>query len=172
MKISKLTLSCAAIGALALCSAKLQGDVVNPGHPRPASTVIHLPIAEIAIPVQDLGEIGNTQSLFLITSLAEYQQMFGERAPSPDFSKEWAFFYSAGLEPHGGYDAIVEDVAYTPDVQSLVLTTQLDSPGAGCVVPQIITKPYVLVRFPKPPGDVDMVRYNHDDQVVDCTGGD
>jgi len=168
MKISKLTLSCAAIGALALCSAKLQGDV-HPGQPRPASTVIHLPITEIPVPVQDLGDLGNTPSLFLITSLAEYQQMFGESAPSPDFSKEWAFFYSAGLEPHGGYDASVEDVAYTPDVQRLLITTELDSPGAGCGVAQIVTKPYVVVRFPIPPGDVDIVRYHQDDHVVDCT---
>ena len=168
MKISKLSLAVAPLAAIILCSAVVAGDANHPARPRPATTVIHLPLAAIDIPIQDLGAVGDTESLFLITSLPEYEQMFGERAPSVDFSKEWVFFYSAGLQPHGGFDASVEDVAYTPAPQSLVITTQLDSPGAGCFVTQIVTKPYMVVKFPKPPGDVSTVSYQHDDQVVDC----
>jgi PrcB C-terminal len=171
MKISKLSLSSTLVAALALCSANvipLNGDGSKPAHPRPVSSVIHLPLATVNIPLDDLGNVGDTQSLFLITTLAEYQQLFGEDARGVDFQTEWAFFYSAGLEPHGGYEALVQDVAYTPDVQSLVITTQLLSPGAGCEVAQIVTKPYMLVKFPKPPGAVGVVRYDSDDQVVDC----
>src|SRR5262249_15628941 len=156
-----------ALAALALCGTNLNGANVSPGHPRPLPSVIHLPLARLDIPIGDLGE---TESMFLITTLAQYEQLFGDGATGVDFKTEWAFFYSAGLEPHGGYEALVEDIAYTPDVQSLVITTQLLSPGANCVVPQIVTKPYMLVKFPKPPGSVGIVRYNQDDQVVACTG--
>jgi hypothetical protein len=169
MKISKLSLFPALVAMLALCSANVAsvGDhQVNPAHPRKVPSVIHLPVATVDIPIGDQGE---TESLFLITTQAEYEQLFGEGATGVDFTRDWAFFYSAGLQPHGGYEAGVEDVSYTPDVQSLVITTQLLSPGANCGVAQIITKPYSLVKFPKPPGAVDMVRYNSDDQVVDCT---
>ena len=169
MKISKLSLSSALVAALALCSANLDGGSAGPAHPRPASPeVVHLPLAVLATPIGDQGE---TESLFLITTLAEYQQLFGERATGVDFNTEWAFFDSAGLEPHGGYQASVEDVAYTSDIGRLTITTQLLSPGANCGVAQIITKPYMLVKFPKPPTAVNSVRVDHDDQVVDCRDG-
>ena len=118
-----------------------------------------------------LGSLGDTECLFLITSSAQFEQLFGEGATGVDFKTQWAFFYSAGLEPTGGYEALVADIAYTPDVQSLVITTELLSPGMNCAVPQIVTKPYQLVKFPKPPGQVGMVRVSSENQVVDCAGG-
>jgi hypothetical protein len=144
-------------------AAAARGDV-KPGHLY-GFPVMHLPITVVPQPI---GDIGETESLFLITSLAHYQQMFGERATGVDFRTEWAFLYSAGLEPTGGYEAMVTDVTYTPDTGTLVITTSLVSPGMNCAVPQIFTKPYMLVKFPKPPGAVDALVTQKDDQVLDC----
>jgi len=151
---------------LALCSADVRAARV------PTPGVMHLPTTVVSQPI---GDIGENEELFLITSLAQYQQLFGENATGVDFRRKWAFLYSAGMEPTGGYEALVTDVAYTPDVKTLVITTSLVSPGAGCAVPQIVTHPYTLVSFPKPSGRVGMVRLQKDDQVVDCpwrTGSD
>jgi hypothetical protein len=163
MKMSKLSLVPALASVLALCSA-----TVSPGHVRPIPAVMHLPA--VALPV-DVGDIGQTESLFLVTTYEQFDQLFGEGASAAagiDFKSQWAFFYSAGLQPTGGYEALVEDIQYTAGVQSLVITTSLLSPGQGCAVPQHITKPNVIVKFPKPPGDVGMVRLQKDDQTVDC----
>jgi hypothetical protein len=163
MKITKLPRLSVLVSLLALCSAG-----VSPAHIRPLPSVLHLPAAAVEIPIGDLGE---TECLFLITTYEQYEQLFGEGATGVNFKTEWAFFYSAGLQPTGGYEALVADIAYTPEVQSLVITTQLLSPGMNCAVPQHITKPNLLVRFPKPPGEVGMVRLDKDDQVIDCGGG-
>jgi PrcB C-terminal len=144
---------------LVLCSAD-----VHPGHIRSLG-VTHLPTTSV---LQPIGDIGDSEELFLITSLEQYQQLFGEDARGVDFRRDWAFLYSAGIEPSGGYEALVTDVAYTPEVNSLVITTSLVSPGMNCGVPQIVTHPYTLVRFPKPNGPVGMVRLQKDDEVLDC----
>jgi hypothetical protein len=144
-------------------AVEARGDV-KPGHLY-GFPVMHLPVTVVRQPI---GDIGQTESLFLITTLAHYQQMFGEDATGVDFRTEWAFLYSAGLEPTGGYEAMVTDVTYTPDTNTLLITTSLVSPGMNCAVPQIFTKPYMLVKFAKPPGAVDAVVTQKDDQVLDC----
>jgi hypothetical protein len=163
MKITKLFPLSALASLLALCSAS-----VSPGHARPIPTLMHLPA--VAIPVE-VGDLGATESLFLITTYEQFDQLFGDGASAAagvDFKSQWAFFYSAGLEPTGGYEALVEDLSYTAGVQSLVITTQLLSPGENCGVAQLVTKPNILVKFQKPPGEVGMVRLQKDDQTVDC----
>jgi PrcB C-terminal len=163
MKFSKLSPLPVLASVLALCSAS-----VSPGHVRSIPTLLHLPA--VAIPA-DVGDLGQTESLFLFTAYEQFDQLFGDGASAAagiDFKSQWAFFYSAGLLPTGGYEALVEDITYTADVQSLVITTQLLSPGENCGVPQMITKPNILVKFPKPPGEVGMVRLQKDDQTVDC----
>lgn len=162
MKISKLPTLSALVSLVALCSA-----AVSPGLIPVLPPVIHLPAATVDMSIGDLGE---TECLFLITNHAQYEQLFGEGATGVDFKSQWAFFYSAGLLPTGGYEALVADIAYTPGVESLVITSQLLSPGMNCAVPQVVTKPYILVKFPKPPGEVGMVRLDKADQVVDCGG--
>jgi hypothetical protein len=144
---------------LALCSAD-----VRPAHFRNAG-VMHLPTTAV---LQPLGDMGESEELFLITTRTEYEQLFGEDATGVDFGRNWAFLYSAGIKPTGGYEALVTDVAYTPNTKSLLITTSLVSPGAGCAVPQIVTHPYTLVKLPKPDGRVGMVRLQKDDQVLDC----
>jgi hypothetical protein len=162
MNLSKLSVLSALCAATLLC-----GFRVRPAHPRSLDVPMHLPIATVP---QDIGNIGETPAFFLITTMAHYEQMFGEDARGVDFSHEWAFLYSAGLEPTGGYEALVDDVVYMPDTGLLVISTTLVSPGANCVVPQIVTKPYMLVKFPQPPGKVVGVRFNPDYQVLDCRG--
>jgi len=161
MKLSKLFVVPALLPLVWLCAAD-----IHPANPRPFDGVMHLPMT--AIP-ENADTIPETPALFLVTTLAQYQQLFGEHSTPVDFDHNWVFLYSAGLQPTGGYEAIVADIAYTPDVQSLVITTTLDSPGLNCGVPQIVTKPYSVVMFPRP-GKVGMVRLNPTYEVVDCQG--
>jgi len=143
------------------------GPAHAPANPAPITRggIVHMPISIVP---QDVGDIGDNEVLFLITTLPQYQQLFGDDATGVNFNREWAFLYSAGLKPTGGYEALVVDVSYMPDAGSLVVTTSLVSPGMNCAVPQIFTTPHVLVKFPKPPGNVASVFFNSDDQVLDC----
>jgi hypothetical protein len=159
MKFNNLSRLSALLPLLVLCSADVRPARVQD------TGVVHLPITVL---LQPIGDMGDNQELFLITTLPQYKQLFGEDATGVDFRRDWAFLYSAGLEPTGGYEAMVADVAYTADVKSLVITTSLVSPGVNCGVPQIVTHPYVLVKFPKPPASVGIVRLQKDDQVLDC----
>jgi hypothetical protein len=162
MNLSKLSFVPALLPLVLLCGADIRAS-----NPRPLDGVMHLPMT--AIP-ENANTIPETPALFLVTTLAQYQQLFGEHATPVDFDHNWVFLYSAGLQPTGGYEALVSDIAYTPDVQSLVITTTLVSPGANCAVPQIFTKPYSVVMFPRP-GKVGIVRLNPEYQVLDCQGG-
>jgi hypothetical protein len=161
MKLSKLSRISALLPLVLLCGAD-----IHSAQPRLLDGVMHLPMT--AIP-EDPSSIPETPALFLVTTLAQYQQLFGEDAVAVDFNRDWVFLYSAGLEPTGGYEAVVSDLAYTPDVQSLVITTTLESPGMNCAVPQIVTKPYSVVKFPRP-AKVGVVRLNPEYEVVDCQG--
>jgi hypothetical protein len=164
MNISKITQWSAVLPLLVLCSGGGQADVVHPQRPVPV-TVVYLPFA----PVDDaIGTQGEAPTTLLITNTTQYQQLFGEDATGIDFNSEWAFFSSAGLEPTDGYDLGVQQITYTPAVKSLVISTMFTSPGLGCGVAQHVTKPYTLVRFPHPPGHVNVVRVDQEYQTVDC----
>jgi hypothetical protein len=159
MKISNLFHLSALIPLFALISAVMPPDDTS-------ARMTHLRFQ----PVPDqIGNAGETKSLFLITTRAQYEQLFGEqRSISVDFNNEWAFFYSAGWMPSTGYEALVLDVGYRADVRTMVFTTQLVSPGRNCVQAPMLNKPYSLVKFPRPPGRVDFVRFMSDDIFVDC----
>jgi hypothetical protein len=160
MKITTLFRISAFLPVLVLCGANVQ-----PAHTRPIGPQ-HLHLTQVSL---DIGNAGETETLFLITSMAQYQQVFDQEAVGIDFHRNWAFFYSAGFEPTDGYEALVVDAAYTADVSSLVITTTLVSPGTDCAVAQHVTKPYMLVSFPRPSGPGNVVRIQKDNETLECT---
>src|SRR5687767_12791427 len=55
-------------------------------------------------PLSDtIGHRGTSETRRVFTSAAAYERYFGHPAPDVDFSREWVFFYSAGVKPTGGY---------------------------------------------------------------------
>ena len=160
MKLSLPFRLSALVPLFVLCTAALP----------PADTgtrMTHLRFQVVPEPVP-VGHVGSTESRFLITNVAQYEQLFGEGRRTIDFNTEWALFYSAGWEPTTGYEANVLDVGYVPETRLLVFTTQLASPGRHCVVNQMLTMPYTLVKFPRPDRRIEGARYVTDDIVVDC----
>jgi hypothetical protein len=159
MKITNLFLLSALVPFFALMSAVIP----------PEDTAVRMNHLRFAPVVEDIGDMGATKSLFLIRNRAQYEQLFGERRTIDiDFENEWACFYSAGWMPTTGYDARVLDVGYMPDASTLVFTTQLVSPGRNCVLAPMLTKPFALVKFPRPARTIDIVRFVADDIWVDC----
>jgi hypothetical protein len=160
MKISIPFRLSALVPLFVLCTAALP--------PADTSTrMTHLRFQVVPEPIP-VGHVGTTEARFLITNVAQYEQLFGEGRITINFETEWALFYSAGLEPTTGYEASVLDVGYVPDTRQLVFTTQLAAPGRNCVVNQMLTMPYTVVKFPRPARRAEGVRYVTDDVVVDC----
>lgn len=159
MKISNLFRLSALVPLFALVSAVLPSDDTS-------ARMTHLRMTPVPV---EVGHTGESRSLFLVTNRAQYEQLFGEqRVMGIDFDNEWAFFYSAGWMPSTGYEALVLDVGYRADINTLVFTTQLVSPGRNCIVLPMMTTPYSLVKFPRPARNVDSVRFLSDDIWVDC----
>jgi hypothetical protein len=159
MKISHLFPLSALVPLFALMSAVMP----------PADTGARMTHLRFQPVQEEIGDAGTTRSLFLITNRTQYEQLFGEhRVIDVNFENEWAFFYSAGWMPSTGYEALVLDVGYMPDTRTLVFTTQLVSPGRNCVQAPMMTKPYSLVKFPRPARTIDFARFMSDDIWVDC----
>jgi hypothetical protein len=116
---------------------------------------------------QGTGNAAAQATQRLITQASQYRRLFGHAAPSDiDFRSEAVLFYATGSEPTGGY------VASFGAVQSsggwLRVSTELETPGAGCIEPDHVTQPNVLARVTLP-RRVFAVRFEHATNVHDCT---
>jgi hypothetical protein len=119
----------------------------------------------------DIGSTGTSETRKVFTTATSYKSYFGHKAPSSvDFSNEWVVFYSAGTQNTGGYTAAVESLSKSKTGLTLKVTTSLTSPGAGCFVNQLVTKPHTLAKFKKQP-QVQYVQSYRDDQVKSCVTG-
>jgi hypothetical protein len=67
-------------------------------------------------------------------------------APEIDFSKEYIVAVFAGQKPSGGHAIAVTKVEDVGDER--VITVTLTAPGANCVVTDMLTSPYQLIRVP------------------------
>jgi PrcB C-terminal len=115
-----------------------------------------------------IGGAGTVPTRLFIASQTQYRLVFGHSAPSGiDFAAgDRVVFYSAGVRPTGGYDASITRVRRVDG--ELRIRTQLDAPGAGCVVTQALTKPYVLVKFRVGLLFKPVVRFSHTTNFEDC----
>ena len=150
-----LGLSLAMLG----CSAEVGDDVAVTGEElRLAFTPFEDP--------EGVGPGSERAVTEVIYSARQYRRLFGHAAPADvDFRREIVVFYSAGVQPTGGYEATVESVDLRRN--TLAVTTRLSSPGEHCVVTQALTHPYALVKVDRPRRSV-RVRFQSDDVVTDC----
>jgi hypothetical protein len=117
---------------------------------------------------EGVGTAGERPTSRLIRSARGYRRLFGHAPPAGiDFAAGQAvIFYSAGIKNTGGYEASILEVSLRN--RRLVVTTQLVSPGEGCIVTQALSKPHVLATVTLP-RRVRNARFAHEDVVRDCT---
>ncbi len=122
------------------------------------------------VPVEvDVGSQAAREARRLFTTPAQFETFFDQRAPAEvDWDAECVVYYSAGVQPTGGYESRILDVQSTEGGRSLMITTSLESPGPNCVVTEALTRPYVLVRFERPAKQFDVVRFGRADVEIDC----
>jgi hypothetical protein len=122
---------------------------------------------ETLVDPNGIGNAGQTLTRIVITDARRYAALFGHAPPATvDFRNGDAVaFYGAGLKPTGGYEASIASIVR--DGKQLQITTQLVSPGTGCVVTQAVSKPFALVKFRRPVR-IKWLRFTHRDAVRDC----
>ncbi len=128
--------------------------------------------ADLAITpfADDIGSRGETVTRRVFKTRAAYKSYFGHYPPaSVDFSTHWVAFYSAGIKNHGGFTAEVARIRLSNSGLTLKVSTELTSPGFDCAVPQVITKPHVLVKFTRPSPAPTYVSSTHTDDVRNCS---
>jgi len=139
---------------------QVPGDVTALGAPPDTASTIAFETF-----TDDVGAQAATQSRTLIRTARGYQSFFGHAAPAQvDFSREWVMFYAAGTVPTGGYEASF--LALLRNGSSLIAITHLVSPGAACIVNQLVNTPYALIKFPAQPGS--SARFYKSDSITDC----
>ena len=117
----------------------------------------------------DIGDRGAEETRRVFTSASGYEAYFAHPAPAGvDWSREWLALYSAGTRRSGGYQASIESAHAAPSSRTLIVTTKLVSPGAGCIVTMGLTKPYALVKFPMPSPPLDSVQFWRVEEARDC----
>jgi hypothetical protein len=115
----------------------------------------------------DIGGAGQTEARRIITSDAAYRSYFGHGAPAEvDFNVDWVFFYSAGDRPSAGYTASL--LSITRAGGDIGFVTSLLSPGPSCVNAAVITRPFVLAKFPRQIGALSVHYYRADRAGASC----
>lgn len=86
-----------------------------------------------------------------------------EPLPPVDFRSEMVVVVHLGTRPTGGYAARITRI----DRESGALTVHYDEqkPGAGCLVPQVLTQPHHIVTMPKTRADPVFVKH---ERIEDC----
>lgn len=81
-----------------------------------------------------------------------WNQMHSGQSPKPkppeiDFAREMLIIVAFGVKPTGGHNIIVEDIQDRND--SIEVTVGKYSPGRNCIVTQVLTAPFDVVRLEK-----------------------
>ncbi|HMI92920.1 MAG TPA: protease complex subunit PrcB family protein, partial [Polyangiales bacterium] len=155
---------CVMLSALG-CAGEVDG-MVDSERAALAAQAQELSFSELVDPA-GIGTAGQRKTRLLIAAARRYQSELGHAAPAEvDFAAgDAVIFYSAGVRRTGGYDASVQRVVLRGT--TLHVTTQLESPGAGCVVTQALSTPYVLAKV-RLPGVVRRVRFHARNTVREC----
>ncbi len=119
---------------------------------------------------EDLSPVGSRETRRLFTTAASYRALFGHDAPGVNFAREWVFLYSAGDKPTAGYRASVAAVIPMASGLTLRVTTRLDSPGQGCAVAEVLTRPAAMVKFHIPPRRPPYLALYRGDVTHACAG--
>ncbi len=143
----------------------------GPGNP-PAATVIQLtrfrPDSQPYSPVSGFVQAER----LVITDQAAWQSVWqiahATVSPEPplpavDFDREAVLAVAMGRQPSGGF-AIRLEAAHQDD-QAVTVSVRSVAPGAGCLVPQVVTSPVDLVRMPRSPLPV---RFVETSETLNC----
>ena len=85
------------------------------------------------------------------------------KAPAVDFAKDTVAAVFAGTQPTGGISLAVSSLRQEKDGWHLRL--ELRKPGPDCIVTQVLTQPWMLVRIP---GSGQTVRMTVQETVTPC----
>ncbi len=118
----------------------------------------------------DVTKSNAKKGVTLIRTASEYKAFFGVKAPAGLFPKSWVLHYSMGTKSTGGYEVEPTQVNKTSTGGHKVkLSVTTHSPGAACLVPQMVTTPQVAVSFAAQSGvDTGVVEL---DAETDLCGG-
>lgn len=120
--------------------------------------------------ILDAGEISKRALAFQVDARDEAQmrllwaQHKDTQPPYVDFSREMVVAVFLGTRPTGGYAVVIESITRTGT--DLDVLSSEGRPGAGCIVSQALTTPYVLVRVPRVTG---VVRHDQRFKVYTCS---
>jgi hypothetical protein len=102
-------------------------------------------------PVTDLTlrtSVGTSEEGRVIRSATSFRSAFGVAAPADlDFDTDWLAVYSAGTRPTGGFVAAIDHIRLSDSGLTVKVTSHLTTPGTGCFVNQLVTKPTAIVKF-------------------------
>jgi len=89
-----------------------------------------------------------SSAYYVINTADEWADVF-ERSPPPeiDFSETTVIAAFMGRRPTGGYGIEVKEIIDTGFL--VVIKVEQTSPGKGCIVPEVITSPYHIVKVDK-----------------------
>ncbi len=105
------------------------------------------------------GFTGDGAQVLKIETEAEWEEFWSRHRanvpPAVDFSREMVIAAVDGREPSGGYQ--FEITAIEDDGSRLVVRVSKAIPGPGCVVTQVITQPFHIVRLANSEMGLDLI---------------
>ncbi len=160
-----------AVPSFTACTDADNGDdteLAEPTNEVEAEKADQATLAVIALDVAAPSD-GYTERVGVIKTKTRWRQVFGTEAPaSVNFARQWVAFYTAGAQNSGGFTASVTKIRISPSGKTLTIVTNLDQPGAGCMVTNAITFPYAVVAFKKPTVTPTSVRYSKQSTATSC----
>jgi len=89
-----------------------------------------------------------SSAYYVINTVDEWTDVF-ERSPPPEivFSETTVIAVFMGRCPTGGYGIEIKEIIDTGFL--VVIKVEQTSPGKGCILPQVITSPYHIVKVDK-----------------------
>ena len=159
----------------ALCAATAlglnacgDGDVVRVQDPVEVSYTV----------VAQSGSYGSTAGVqyTLVRSQTELANLFyaidqsSAAPPVVDFSREYAYLATPGPRGSPGYGVSVKAVRRIPvgQMDALDIDIETSSPGSGCIYPQVVMAPYVIISFSRDALTSGIVNTNIAEVVRKC----
>jgi len=87
-------------------------------------------------------------------------------APVMDFSKEMVIAVFLGMRRTGGYSVAIKDISVRQPDAPIWVSFEEVKPGKGCMVTQVLTSPFQIVRLARVEGPVT---FNLALKVNDCS---
>jgi hypothetical protein len=134
---------------VALAAAVLLALLAPGAHARPAADVAFRTVERSSGTGSRLDE----QRTIVVRSLRKYRQVWRQlhstpkKRPKVDFARHMLILVTQGEKPNGGYGIDIEHIAAEEgEVILHVREAEPDPAATQCAYPQVITRPYHLVR--------------------------